>query len=130
MDLLKGFPLSIEQKERLLELIGNNNGGSEKPKLKIYFYPKDGNDIVKIDDIEYIVDSGYLVTINSKELHNKYNNYTIHDIICIFSQSLEEFNNNNVEVLPMSIERYENIFTVFTLSPFDNTIQFTVDFTY
>lgn len=91
------------------ELIENN--GSEKPKLKIYLYSKDSTDIVRIDDIEYIKPSNKIVTINSKELNDKYKNHTVHDIIFIFIPSLEQ-PEIVMELSPAGIERNGDLFVV------------------
>lgn len=51
MDLLKGFPLSIEQKERLLELIGNNKNGGGDDKI-IFKFNKDLS-ILSYNNVDY-----------------------------------------------------------------------------
>ena len=78
LEKLKGFPLSLEQKERLLELIENNkNVGSDNDSKKsntLYVNVEDiegseGTFTINEKEYRFFVDSDYMYT-KSKELYN------------------------------------------------------------
>lgn len=89
MDLLKGFPLSIEQKERLLELIGNNKnrGGDDK----IIFKFNNGLSVLSYNNIDYSVEvDGNNLTIIDTNLPSLIKTELLKGKYIVFLTNLEE----------------------------------------
>lgn len=116
MDLLKGFPLSIEQKERLLELIGNNNGGSENNNevLKIELSDESfqiNGIIFRVDPFSVNNDTMYVFSVGSKELY-KYaiaNNIKSAIVTVTLDEGMYKREFNSVSYIHEHIQEYEYV---------------------